>query len=94
MKEQSPFDILDRLKNENWSTLNGLIYYSLGIFLLSCAIAFLLKGLGVGDALREINIPVNVWWILYSIFLIEVVHFILWIIKRNGFYTSEKILVL
>lgn len=93
MAEKNIFEILDRIRKENWSTTDGLIYYSVGIFLLTSVAVFFLKELGVGNALRVVGIPVNVWWILTVIILIELLHFSLWKVKRSGFYTSEKLLL-
>lgn len=86
-------DVLDWLRKERWSTVDGLIGYSVAIVVTVIISSGILKYLGVGNALRSMGIPVNVWWILGSIPLLLLLHYLIWLTNRKGFYTSEKILM-
>lgn len=74
------FKIIDYLKTIEWATKEGLFKYSIGIFIILILITFLLQ---------SIKIEIDSGLFFHILTLFEIIHFLIWLVKRIFFYKSD-----
>lgn len=77
-------EILRELRGLEWPSKRGGVVYAFGIFLLSSAVITILAKTGI---------VLNTYWIIGILLGLQLIHMIVWFVKRNFFYDPSALTI-